>query len=85
MLADAASQVGNPAPGFVPGFIGFGSAAVGACAVSRVGAEEADVCLLRLNVLQAVGDAFISDMALELDQEAVVAKLTLCRSRLEVG
>ena len=50
-----------------------------------VGAEELHLCLLRGQVAEAVGDELVVEMALEVDEEAVVAEVALGRPRLELG
>ena len=50
-----------------------------------IGAEELHLCLLRGQVAEAVGDELVVEMALEVDEEAVVAEVALGRARLELG
>ena len=50
----------------------------------RIRAEELHLGLLRREVAQPVGDQLVGDVALDVDEEAVVAEAALGRARLEL-
>ncbi len=71
--------------GLAPGHVGVAPHGGAVRAGRGVRAEELHVACLILQVAQAVGDELVVDVALEVDQEAVVAEAPLGGAGLELG
>src|SRR5690606_2587962 len=83
--ADLAAQALDPLAGRPPCRLGL--AAAGRTVVARRGerAQELHVLDLGLEVAEAVGHQLVADVALEVDEEAVVPQALLRGAGLELG
>ena len=71
---DPAAEVGEPVVGLAPAGVGVLPGGAGVGAGGRVRPEELHAALLGVEVAQAVGQQLVGDVAVGVDDEAVVAE-----------
>src|SRR5215207_11057020 len=81
VLADQRAHVGHPTLGIAVCLRCRVTSGAALRTGKRVRAEELHLLLLRAEVAEAVGDDLVGDVALEVDEEAVVAEVALGGSR----
>ena len=75
----------DPVVGLAPGRVGLGAQRRTVITGGRVRAEELDAGELGMKDAEAVGHDFVGEVALEVDQKAVVTEAPLGGPRLELG